>query len=75
MGLIIPHFVRLILGSDHRLLIICSYIAGGIFLILSDTIARTIISPLELPVGVITGIIGGVTFIFALTRKRKRIVS
>lgn len=72
VGLVIPHFVRLFVGSDHRILLICSYLAGGIFLISSDAIARTIISPLELPVGVITGIVGGTLFIYALNRKRVR---
>lgn len=70
VGLVIPHFVRLFTGSDHRILLIASYIAGGIFLIGSDAIARSIISPLELPVGVITGIIGGTIFIYALNHKR-----
>ncbi len=71
VGLVIPHFMRLFTGSDHRILIICSYLAGGIFLIASDAMARTIIAPLELPVGVITGIVGGVIFIYALNRKNK----
>ncbi len=70
VGLVIPHFVRLFVGGDNRILLICSYLAGGIFLIASDAIARTIIAPLELPVGVITGIIGGIIFIYALNRKR-----
>lgn len=69
VGLVIPHFMRLLVGWDHRILLICSYLAGGIFLIASDTIARTIISPLELPVGVITGIIGGTIFIYTLNRE------
>jgi iron complex transport system permease protein len=70
VGLVMPHFVRLFTGGDHRILLIASYIAGGIFLIGSDAIARSIISPLELPVGVITGIIGGTIFIYALNHKR-----
>lgn len=70
VGLVVPHFVRMFTGSDHRILFISSFLAGATFLILSDTIARTIIAPLELPVGVITGIIGGSIFIYALSRKR-----
>ncbi|MFH1094538.1 MAG: iron ABC transporter permease [Candidatus Omnitrophota bacterium] len=70
VGLVIPHFMRLFVGGDHRILLISSYLAGGMFLIASDAIARTIIAPLELPVGVITGIIGGTIFIYALNRKR-----
>ena len=70
VGLIIPHFLRLLVGSDHRILLISCYIAGGAFLIASDTVARTIINPMELPVGVITGIIGGTIFIYALARRK-----
>jgi iron complex transport system permease protein len=70
VGLVMPHFVRLFTKGDHRILLICSYLAGGIFLIASDAIARSIIAPLELPVGVITGIIGGTIFIYALNHKR-----
>lgn len=70
VGLVIPHFMRLIIGSDHRILLISSYIAGGIFLLACDTVSRMIISPLELPVGVITGIVGGIIFIYFLTKKQ-----
>ncbi|MGA1875494.1 MAG: FecCD family ABC transporter permease [bacterium] len=66
VGLIVPHLMRLLSGSDHRLLILSSFLAGGIFLILADTLARTIISPLELPVGVITGLLGGSLFVYFL---------
>ncbi|MCM8826452.1 MAG: iron ABC transporter permease [Candidatus Omnitrophica bacterium] len=69
VGLVVPHFMRMFVGQDHRILLISSFLGGASFLILSDTIARTIISPLELPVGVITGIIGGSIFIYALTKK------
>ncbi|MEW6089128.1 MAG: iron ABC transporter permease [bacterium] len=64
VGLVIPHLVRLIAGRDFRIVLVSSYLAGGAFLILCDTLARTVISPLELPVGVITGIIGGGLFIY-----------
>ncbi len=69
-GLIVPHFMRMIAGPDHRILLISSFLAGAAFLVLCDVIARVIISPLELPVGVITGIIGGIIFIWALSRKQ-----
>ena len=69
-GLIVPHFMRMIAGPDHRILLISSFLAGAAFLVLCDVIARLIISPLELPVGVITGIIGGVIFIWVLSRKQ-----
>jgi len=69
VGLVVPHFVRLFFGSDHRTVIIASYITGGIFLILCDLLARTIISPMELPVGIVTGLVGGLIFIYALVKK------
>lgn len=69
VGLVVPHLMRLILGIDHRFLFPASFLFGAIFLVLCDTLARTIISPMELPVGVITGILGGVLFIHALTRR------
>ncbi|NOR75309.1 MAG: iron chelate uptake ABC transporter family permease subunit [Draconibacterium sp.] len=70
VGLVIPHLVRLIIGNDYRILIGGSFIGGAIFLILSDTIARTIISPNELPIGVITGFVGGLVFIVVLSRSK-----
>lgn len=68
VGLIIPHIIRTYVGTDHRILLISSYITGGIFLLICDIIARVVVSPNELPVGVVTGIIGGVMFIVILTR-------
>jgi iron complex transport system permease protein len=73
VGLIIPHLFRLILGSDFRILLLSSFIGGGIFLILCDLIARTIIAPNELPIGVITGIIGGLVFIAVLSQSKNKI--
>jgi iron complex transport system permease protein len=70
VGLVVPHFVRMFTGGDHRILLISAYLCGGGFLIFSDTLARTIITPLELPVGVITGILGGSLFIYTLSKKR-----
>lgn len=71
VGLIIPHIVRIIVGPDHRILLPSSGLIGGIFMIFADTIARTIISPIEIPVGIITALFGGPFFIYLL-RKRKR---
>ena len=59
VGLMVPHIIRLIFGPDHRLLISASFLFGATFLVLCDLIARTVISPAELPVGVITAILGG----------------
>jgi iron complex transport system permease protein len=71
VGLIVPHVLRLLFGSDYRFLLAGSFLLGGIFLVLSDVVARTIISPNELPIGVITGIIGGLVFILLMSQKRK----
>jgi iron complex transport system permease protein len=71
VGLIIPHFMRRLIGPDHISLIPASILAGAIFLSLCDCLARTIIAPLELPVGVITGIIGGVFFLAFLLKAKK----
>jgi len=74
VGLMVPHFIRGFTGPGHRILLPASAIGGAILLVLADTLARTIISPLELPVGVITGIFGGIFFlIFFLRSKRKEI--
>lgn len=70
VGLVIPHLVRLIIGNDYRILIAGSFLGGSIFLILCDTLARTIISPNELPIGVITGFAGGLVFIVVLSRSK-----
>ncbi len=68
VGLIIPHMVRMITGPDHRVLIPASILLGGAFLVISDTAARTIVSPLELPVGVLTALLGSPFFIYLLRR-------
>lgn len=72
VGLVIPHIVRLWVGTDYRILLISSFLSGSIFLILCDVMARTIISPNELPIGVITGIVGGVAFIVLLSNSRRK---
>lgn len=71
VGLIVPHFVRLLIGANHRALIPVSFIAGGAFLILCDFVARMILLPAEVPVGVITALCGGPFFLYLL-RKRSR---
>ncbi len=73
VGLIIPHLMRMFIGSDHRILLVSAFLGGACFLIFCDTLARIIVAPSELPVGVITGILGGSFFIYALTRKGKSI--
>jgi iron complex transport system permease protein len=69
VGLVIPHLTRMVVGSDFRILLITSFLGGGIFVVLCDVIARLIIAPNELPIGVITGMIGGLVFVAVLARK------
>jgi iron complex transport system permease protein len=69
VGLIAPHLVRLIVGADHRLVLPASALFGAAFLIGCDLVARTIIAPLELPVGIITAMIGGPVFLWLLFRR------
>lgn len=69
VGLIAPHLVRLIVGADHRLVLPASALFGAAFLIGSDLVARTIIAPLELPVGIITAMVGGPLFLWLLFRR------
>ncbi len=74
VGLIIPHIVRLLAGPDHRLLLPASALVGGSFLIIADTLARTVIIPSELPVGVVTAFFGAPFFIYLLRRKRGEVL-
>lgn len=71
VGLVIPHIVQLWVGSDYRIKLIASFLSGSVFLILCDVAARMIIAPNELPIGVITGIVGGIVFIVLLNRSGK----
>jgi iron complex transport system permease protein len=73
IGLIIPHLIRLFIGADHRKLLIVAPIFGGSFLVWCDTLARTIISPAELPVGIITAMLGGPFFIWLLVKQKRSI--
>ena len=61
--------MRMFVGFDHRILLLSSFLAGAGFLIFCDMLARIVIAPIELPVGVITGIIGGSIFIYALNKR------
>jgi len=69
VGLIVPHALRLLLGADHRLLLPASLWGGAIFLVWADTAARTVVSPTELPVGVVTAMCGGPFFLYLLRKE------
>jgi iron complex transport system permease protein len=69
VGIIIPHLVRLLVGPDHRLVLPASALFGAAFLVACDLVARTILAPVELPVGIITAMIGGPFFLWLLIRK------
>jgi iron complex transport system permease protein len=69
IGIIVPHLVRLLVGADHRIVLPASALFGAAFLIACDALARTVMSPLELPVGVITALIGGPFFLWLLVRR------
>lgn len=71
VGLVVPHAVRLSLGPDHRLLLPASALAGAAFLVIADLLARILLAPVEIPVGVITAIIGAPFFIYLLRHARK----
>jgi ABC-type Fe3+-siderophore transport system permease subunit len=70
VGIIVPHLVRLVVGADHRLVLPASACFGGAFLVACDTAARTVLSPLELPVGIITALVGGPFFLWLLITRR-----
>jgi iron complex transport system permease protein len=70
VGIIVPHIVRLIVGADHRLVLPASALFGASFLVVCDLVARTIVAPVEIPVGIITAIIGGPFFLWLLFRGR-----
>ena len=72
VGLIVPHLMRLMIGSDHRVLLPAAAMFGGLFLVLSDTLARTALAPRQLPVGVVTALLGVPLFLALLNRARVR---
>src|SRR5438552_15640786 len=71
VGLMTPHILRLVVGSDHRRLLPATLLAGPIFLVLADLAARTAISPEELPVGAVTALLGAPFFLYLLRRQRR----
>ena len=74
VGLVIPHMLRLLGARDHRILLPCSVLLGGSFLMIADSVARTVIAPQQLPVGVVTAIIGVPTFLFIMRRSSRQVL-
>jgi len=72
IGMVVPHAIRLIVGADHRLLMPASALVGGTFLMVADTLARTLLSPSEVPVGILTALAGGPFFIYLLVWRKDR---
>jgi iron complex transport system permease protein len=70
IGIVVPHLVRLLVGADHRLVLPASAFGGAAFLVACDTVSRTALAPLEVPVGVVTAMIGGPFFLWLLIRNR-----
>jgi len=73
VGLIVPHAVRLVFGPDHRQLLPLSALVGAMFLVAADTVARIVVAPAQLPVGVITAMVGGPFFLILLMRYNKKV--
>ena len=72
VGLIVPHAARALVGPDHRVLLPCSILGGAALVVLCDTLARIVLAPAELPVGVVTALLGGPFFLFLLLREKTR---
>ena len=71
VGLVVPHVMRFCLGSDHRWMLPCSALAGAILLLLADTLARTLVVPAEMPVGLLTSLLGGPWFLWQILRQQR----
>ncbi|WP_034021826.1 iron chelate uptake ABC transporter family permease subunit, partial [Pseudomonas aeruginosa] len=70
IGLVVPHLIRLVAGPDHRTLLPASMMAGAILLLLADLLARLALAPAELPIGIVTALIGAPFFLYLLLRGR-----
>lgn len=72
IGLVVPHLMRLTIGPDHRLLLPASALFGAVLLLVADTLARTVVAPAEMPVGILTSLIGGPFFLWLLVKQYAR---
>lgn len=73
VGIVVPHILRIVIGPDHRFLLPASALLGGSLLVAADVVARTIVSPAELPIGILTAGVGGPFFLWMLLRQRSRL--
>lgn len=73
IGIVVPHLLRMVIGPDHRFLLPASALLGGSLLIFADVLARTVVAPAELPIGIITAAVGGPFFLWILLRQRSRL--
>jgi iron complex transport system permease protein len=73
VGIVVPHLLRMVIGPDHRYLLLASALLGGSLLIFADVLARTLVVPAELPIGIITASVGGPFFLWILLRQRSRL--
>ena len=71
VGLIVPHVTRMLVGSNHKVMLPASLLLGAFVVLAADTIGRTIVAPIEIPVGIVMSVVGGPFFLFLLRRKRK----
>jgi len=71
VGIIVPHTVRLLAGSSHRVILPLSFLFGGAFLVLTDVLARTVASPAEIPIGVVTAFLGAPFFVLVLRTSKR----
>ena len=71
VGLVVPHLIRLVVGSDHRIVLPASALAGGSLLVIADTLARTVLAPRQLPVGALTAALGVPLFLILMSRSRR----
>lgn len=72
VGLVIPHIIRMIIGPEHRSLLVASALSGASLLVMADLVSRTIAQPVEIPIGIITAMVGGPFFLYLLIREKKR---
>ena len=72
IGLVVPHLIRIVAGSDHRIVVPASALAGGVLLVIADTLARTLLAPRQLPVGALTAALGVPLFLILMSRYRIR---